>query len=60
MTMHRVIGLCDTLLGWLCLGYAFAHFVLWTLPTCAWLHYTGQLPLTDERYWRHTNTEDTR
>jgi len=56
----RLAGLGSMLLGWLCLGYAVAHFVLWTLPRCAWLHTTGRLPLTDARDWRHTHTEDTR
>jgi len=53
-------GLAFLLLGWLCLGSAVAHFVLWTLPRCAWLHTTGRLPLTNARYWRHTHTEDKR
>jgi hypothetical protein len=56
----RLAGIGSTLLGWLCLGYAFAHFFVWTLPKCAWLHTTGRLPLTDTRSWTHTNKEDTR
>ena len=56
----RLTGLGSTLLGWLCLGSAVAHFVLWTLPRCAWLHYTGRLTLTEKRYWRHTHTKDKR
>lgn len=42
--LGHTTGLGYTLLRWLCLGYAVAHFVLWTLPRCAWLHYTGRLP----------------
>ena len=56
----RLTGLGSTLLGWLCLASAVAHFVLWTLPRCAWLHSTGRLTLTEKRYWRHTHTKDTR
>lgn len=41
---HRPSGRLDTLLGWLCCAYAIAHYVCYTLPRCAWLHYTGRLP----------------
>jgi hypothetical protein len=53
----RLAGLGYTLLGWLCLGYAVAHFFVWTFPRCAWLHYTGRLPLTDARTWTDTHKE---
>jgi len=55
--LGHTAGLGSTLLGWLCLGFACVHFVLWTLPKCAWLHYTGRLPLTDTRYGRDTHRE---
>jgi len=42
MPWHRAIGY--TLLSWLCCAYALAHYVAWTLPRCAWLRYTGQIP----------------
>jgi len=33
-----------TLLSWLCTAYAVLHFVGYTLPRTAWLHYTGRIP----------------
>lgn len=33
-----------TILSYTLRTYAVLHYVCWTLPRCAWLHYTGQIP----------------
>ena len=42
---HGVVsGLGYTLLAYSMCLYSIVHYALWTLPRCAWLRWTGQIP----------------
>lgn len=55
---YTLCGVGYTCIAYAVCVYAIAHYACWTLPRCAWLRYTGQIPPPrDPRTWQTHDRE---